>query len=680
MEQSFPPGGAQWPPPQGWVPQPVPAPPARKPRWLLFGGIAGLVLVLLAGLTTWLLWPSKAGREPFEQALAGLSSAPAVRNSTSTVGGMIKTDVKTTAYGETSGTLSFQGKKIDILVVGGKVYFKAPDGMLPGAMADAGGTDELKDRWMTGEDALFGPALQQFESPEKLAARLRAALDQADEIPGDQDETVRDVPALKASTPAGDLYVSKEAPHRLLRYSVKMPGGIPSMPSLPRIPTLPSVAPRPAAEQQSPGGLGESDVDALSPEDTDAVYDDLMANARKLTSAVDTGVRFDVNGSATVSCGAGGCTVTANVSNSASANSGGKVTGQVNATMTANVTIDGRPAGSCQSATTLPVNGAGSVSCVNGAAGGVFASVEAQKKADAEARSRAAGGVPVQYQIQSIAAVSVLASAIGQVEVTRIVDDLGQRRDAVNNCGRATNSFAAGTRVLMADRTARAIEGISPGDRILAVDPYTGRQVEVPVLARIVGHGEKLLYRLTVRGGEVTATDNHLFWDPEKRAWVEAAWVRPGQALSTSDGAQVRVETVRSYEDDTSVFNLSVAGPHTFQVLAGPTSVLVHNQGGELDPLKFFGDYTGRIDRFDTAGRSEFEIHVYYKGVEYGFFGSNGWFPKHGLPVPTNPPAQLESVLKGYAIDYMRRSQRLKPDDDIKGDAWKRARVARGNC
>lgn len=410
MEQSFPPEGAQWPPPQGWVPQPVPAPPVRKPRWPLFAGIAGLVVVLLAGLTTWLLWPSNAGREPFEQALAGLSSAPAVRNSTSAVGGMIETDVKTTAYGETSGTMSFQGKKIEILVVGGKVFFKAPDGMLPGASAES--SEELKDRWITGEDELFGPVLQQFESPEKLAARLREALERADEIT--EGPNIRDVPALKASTPAGDLYVSKEAPHRLLRYSVKMPGGMPS---------LPGAGSRPP----SGAGLGDSDVDALSPQETDAVYEELTSNTKKLTGAVNTGVRFDMDGAATVACSASGCTVTANVSSSASA-SGGKVTGQVNATMTANVTIGGRSAGSCRNSATLPMNGSGSISCVNGGAGSVFSAVEAEKKADAEARSRASGGVPVQYQIESIASVSVLAEAIGQVEITRLVDELGQRR------------------------------------------------------------------------------------------------------------------------------------------------------------------------------------------------------------------------------------------------------------
>ncbi|WP_410580669.1 SON protein [Amycolatopsis sp. lyj-108] len=423
MEQTFPPGGAQWPPPQGWVPQPAPAPPARKPRWLLFGGIAGLVLVLLAGLTTWLLWPSKAGREPFEQALAGLSSAPAVRNSTSAVGGMIETDVKTTAYGETSGTMSFQGKKIELLVVGGKVFFKAPDGLLPGLGADSAGTEDLKDRWITGEEALFGPVLQQFESPEKLAARLREALERAEDIPGDQNETVRDVPALKASTPAGDLYVSKEAPHRLLRYSVKMP-------SMPKVPTMPDAGSLP---QMPPGaGVGDSDVDALSPSETVEVYENLMVNTQKLSDAVDTGVRFDMDGAATVACSSSGCTVTANVSNSASANSGGKVTGQVNATMTANVTIGGRSAGSCRETATLPLNGSGSISCVNGGAGSVFSAVEAEKKAEAEAQSRASGGVPVQYQIESIASVSVLAEAIGQVEIKRLIDELGHRRSELS--------------------------------------------------------------------------------------------------------------------------------------------------------------------------------------------------------------------------------------------------------
>ncbi|GAB3721859.1 hypothetical protein GCM10027598_36000 [Amycolatopsis oliviviridis] len=198
------------------------------------------------------------------------------------------------------------------------------------------------------------------------------------------------------------------------------------MPSVPRVPTIPDAGSRPP--MPSGAGLGESDVDALTPEETVAVYEDLMSNTKKLSGAVDTGVRFDMDGAATVACSGAGCTVTANVSSSASANSGGKVTGQVNASMTANVTIGGRAAGSCRNTATLPLNGTGSISCVNSGAGGVFSAVEAEKKADAEAQSRASGGVPVQYRIESIAAVSVTAEAIGQVEITRLVDELSERR------------------------------------------------------------------------------------------------------------------------------------------------------------------------------------------------------------------------------------------------------------
>ncbi|MFJ4183676.1 hypothetical protein [Kitasatospora sp. NPDC089509] len=100
---------------------------------------------------------------------------------------------------------------------------------------------------------------------------------------------------------------------------------------------------------------------------------------------------------------------------------------------------------------------------------------------------------------------------------------------------------------------------------------------------------------------------------------------------------------------------------------------------GDKDPLTFFGGYTGRVDQFTSAtGRASFEIHVYYKGKEYGLYGPAGWFPKHGLNVPRNPPPQLESVLKGYSVDWMRRAGVIKPGDTIKGDDWKRPGLTQG--
>ncbi|GAA2132376.1 hypothetical protein GCM10009760_07350 [Kitasatospora kazusensis] len=96
---------------------------------------------------------------------------------------------------------------------------------------------------------------------------------------------------------------------------------------------------------------------------------------------------------------------------------------------------------------------------------------------------------------------------------------------------------------------------------------------------------------------------------------------------------------------------------------------------GPLDPLTFFQDFTGRLDQFPAkGGQSDFEIHVYKQGVEWGFYSSNGWFSKHGLPIPKDAPAQLVSVLKGYAVDWMRRAGVLRAGDSIKGDDWMRPR------
>ncbi|MFD4789672.1 hypothetical protein ACFWN1_21950 [Streptomyces sp. NPDC058459] len=53
------------------------------------------------------------------------------------------------------------------------------------------------------------------------------------------------------------------------------------------------------------------------------------------------------------------------------------------------------------------------------------------------------------------------------------------------------NSFVPGTEVLMADGTARSIEEVKTGDKILATDPKTGRTTVKTVTAQIpAGVGE----------------------------------------------------------------------------------------------------------------------------------------------------------------------------------------------
>ena len=122
-------------------------------------------------------------------------------------------------------------------------------------------------------------------------------------------------------------------------------------------------------------------------------------------------------------------------------------------------------------------------------------------------------------------------------------------------------------------------------------------------------------------------------------------------------------------------------------MLAGKTPVLVHNAGGlyvrgPKDPLNFGSNYTGRVDRFDIGGTTDFEVHVYHKGKEVGIFGSDGWFSKHGKSADVDVPRDVYNNLKGRAVGELRRDGRIgeKGTENVKGDNWKRPRITGGGC
>jgi hypothetical protein len=153
------------------------------------------------------------------------------------------------------------------------------------------------------------------------------------------------------------------------------------------------------------------------------------------------------------------------------------------------------------------------------------------------------------------------------------------------------NSFLPGTQVLLADGTRRAIEELRIGDQVLATDPVTGTTVAKPVTDTITGFGDKELVDITVdtdgaRGTDtasITATGNHPFWVPKLSEWVDAANLSAGQRLRTSAGTTVQIAAVRHSVAQARVHNLTVADIHTYYVVAGTASVLVHNAGCDAD-------------------------------------------------------------------------------------------------
>ncbi|MGW7455163.1 RHS repeat-associated core domain-containing protein [Streptomyces sp. NPDC054787] len=147
------------------------------------------------------------------------------------------------------------------------------------------------------------------------------------------------------------------------------------------------------------------------------------------------------------------------------------------------------------------------------------------------------------------------------------------------------NSFVPGTKVLMSDGSSKPIEDVEIGDEVVAANAESGATSGQPVVAQIIGDGQKALVEITIDtdGGDgdatekLTATDGHPFWAPVLDKWLKATDLTAGQWLQTSAGTWVQVTEVKRWTQQKQVRNLTVASEHTYYVLAGATPVLVHN-------------------------------------------------------------------------------------------------------
>ncbi|MFE7635882.1 polymorphic toxin-type HINT domain-containing protein, partial [Kitasatospora sp. NPDC057518] len=140
------------------------------------------------------------------------------------------------------------------------------------------------------------------------------------------------------------------------------------------------------------------------------------------------------------------------------------------------------------------------------------------------------------------------------------------------------NSFPAGTRVLMADGSTRAIETVVIGDEVLATDPATGLTGPRRVWATIYGPDDRDFTDISLGAGQsLTSTDHHPFWSENRKQWVDAVDLQTGDELRAPDGQPQRIEDVRHWNTLQPAYNLAVDELHTYYVVAGTTPVLVHN-------------------------------------------------------------------------------------------------------
>jgi hypothetical protein len=136
---------------------------------------------------------------------------------------------------------------------------------------------------------------------------------------------------------------------------------------------------------------------------------------------------------------------------------------------------------------------------------------------------------------------------------------------AVGDAGLGGRScFPAGTPVLTAEG-ARRIEELQAGDKLLAKpenDPHGAvaeREVEA-VFVRV-----SPLLNLHVGEQVIRVTPEHPFWVWGK-GWLAAAFLEPGDLLSSHDGRWLAVECVTDAGEVATVYNLRVAEYHTYFV------------------------------------------------------------------------------------------------------------------
>ncbi|WP_067498327.1 polymorphic toxin-type HINT domain-containing protein [Actinoplanes sp. TFC3] len=153
-----------------------------------------------------------------------------------------------------------------------------------------------------------------------------------------------------------------------------------------------------------------------------------------------------------------------------------------------------------------------------------------------------------------------------------------------SSAGKACHSFDPATRVVMASGAAVPIKDVKVGDAVLATDPQTGQTESRPVV-ELHRNLDKDLADVTVRDAEtgkqvvLHTTQHHPFWSESTGRWTDAAALKPGEKLHALDGGVVVVTAVKNWIGHAVMRDLTVDEIHSYYVIAGPTSVLVHNCG-----------------------------------------------------------------------------------------------------
>jgi hypothetical protein len=378
--------------PQPWQPAsvhlPQATPPKRDHKWLILGGIGGLmvlglVCVLLAGLllpgggATFTDDPAKRqtriAATDLTAAAAQLSANPGVRYAGSfrdEHGDEVTVDARLTNQGWTRAELSRYSTKMSVLSNGTRTYLKADKTYWASHGAPDHSVAEYAKHWVRISPEDIGIDLSGVLSPGALAADLELAVERG-EVRGGTGTTIDGVKVRQISTRYATVYVTTAKPQRVVHIAsrdVPSPG-----------PSGKGGAAAPAIDRGPPAGSGyvqrilgpagpdefEFDLTGLSPDEVKSLFSELVKRVNELKSSVDSQVTFSLDGAITLSpCNVTSCTAIVSMSNSVSSDSPYLVVKRsVVAVVTIVITLDGRHVRTCNPTRKMKPNGKAKVKC-----------------------------------------------------------------------------------------------------------------------------------------------------------------------------------------------------------------------------------------------------------------------------------------------------------------------------
>lgn len=305
----------------------APAGPRRRARRLPPVAIvaAAVTLVVLAGAGLGLAFGAddpRAGGRPGDgaarkgaaawstQAAQRLTSLSALvyRGGFPVGGGTAQAQISMTKGGSGTGSLTIAGVTAELVVAGGGTYVRAGSAFWSAYGKAAGSPSDYAGQWTRVPAAAFGFELSTVLAPPSITRQLRDAAQAA----GEQD--VQGVTAHLLRTRPADYFVSAAAPHRLLRVRAPAGGGFQFE----------------VSEQVDPAMVGA----------------ELRGRVAALGGAHDSAVRLDGGDLAFTNCNNN--VKSCELSVDATGVRPGPATGAtVRAVMTARITTQRRPLGSC---------------------------------------------------------------------------------------------------------------------------------------------------------------------------------------------------------------------------------------------------------------------------------------------------------------------------------------------